>query len=175
MNHILLHCVMALVLLFTPCWVAPMPLLTARLNSVHTGFYVQVTPDGTLSATAGDLAINDSTRFIVEPITNECLSIRRVNDLSSYLSLQESADTGTVTFNSVSDEGSGDLLVPSHTVFEYAYVAQSQVFSTVLRVRHSNGNWCYLAFEEDGSMVDDPCDPNLNIFKARVKLIPLMK
>ena len=123
-----------------------------------------------LSATAGDRVVNESTQFIVEPKINDYLSIRRVNDLSSYLSLQESADTGTLTFSSVSDEGSADDLAPSNNVFEYPLSTQ---LHTVLRVRHSNGNWCYLAFEEDGSIVDDPCNPNLDTSKAKVRLIPL--
>lgn len=143
---------------------------TVRLLSAHTGLYVQSLPD--LSANAGDLMDDQSTKFVVEFSSDGRLRFRRFSDRSQFLSLQEREDSGVVTYTESEEINGGSGLSPlliSHTEFEYHY--EPTVFSTVLRVRHSNGRYCYLAFEENGNLVKDPCAESIDLYQARLMLV----
>ena len=143
----------------------------ARLLSISTGFYVQSKPE--LSANAGDLTADESTQFVVDFAGDGLVTIRRLTELSQFLSVQETEHSGLVGYT-LEESGSGSALMPqlsSHIHFEYHY--ERSVYSTVLRVRHSNGRYCYLAFEENGRLVEDPCSENLDLYKARVMLVAI--
>lgn len=151
---------------------------TVRLLSAHTGLYVQSLPQ--LAANAGDM-MNDpeSTKFVVDFTSNGLLTLRRQSALSQFLSIQEREDSNAaVTYTTVPEEeeemmmGSGLaplITKPAHTEFEYHY--EHSIFSTVLRVVHSNGRYCYLAFEENGYLVQDPCEEDIDLYKARLMLV----
>ncbi len=142
-----------------------------RLLSINTGFYVQAKPE--LSANAGDLTTDESTQFVVDFTADGLVTIRRVSELSEFLSVQETDHSGLVSYT-LEESGSGGALIPqlnSHINFEYHY--EPSIYSTVLRVRHSNGRYCYLAFEENGHLVEEPCSENLDLYKARVMLVAI--
>ncbi len=151
---------------------------TVRLLSAHTGLYVQSLSH--LMANAGDLMNDESTKFLVDFMSNGLVTLRRFSMMSEFLSIEERESVDVITYTS--DEmtiGSGQApsdkltalapLTITHTEFEYHY--EPSIFSTVLRVRHSNGRYCYLAFEENGHLVTDPCDESLDLYKARLMLV----
>lgn len=168
-----LHSATVCLLILTLSTAAPIRIRNkTRLLSVHTGYYVQLKPDNGITANAGDLNADPSTQFIIN-FSNGLLTLARVEDMDQLLTLQEAENSTSILFTASNNimMGSGDSLFPSHVQFEYRF--EFSVLSTVLRARHSNGQYCYLAFEENGNLVEDPCSPDLDLDKARVVLVPL--
>ena len=142
-----------------------------QILHLHTGRYVQLEADGVVHAKADS---NDGTHFYMDFNSDHGIKLRNVQAEDSYLTLYEDGESATIT-HSQDDQtasGSGDTLEPAttevtpsikHTSWEYD--------GTYLRVHHSGNHFCYLAFEEDGTLVEDPCSTTLDLSKATVMLV----
>lgn len=172
------------VILFHQSAAAPVPTNRVRILSLNTGLYVHLKAGGVAYANAGDLTADHSTHFFFAFTSDGGITLRNEQTENNYLTLYEDGESGIIAHPQDDQISSGSGDIPNtleqatdttssiqHTSWVYGSEPSLGMFANVLSVQHSSGKKCYLAFEEDGTLVADPCNiPDTELYKAEVML-----